>query len=154
MIILLEIIVFVIIIVVVVKLKIAKINSDLGCLHEFTGLPQPVILNDNRTKIAQIKFKYYINDKMKAYKAKRYNVNFAGVLELGGITYLRTALGDKEGKSFEEGFPEIENNIQNFLIEKAMELGLELTEVSIKVGEKEDFEFCDIIEDSFFGNKR
>ena len=140
MVILFEIVVFVIIIVFVVKLKIAKINSDLGSLQEFIGIPQPVILNDNSVKIAQIKFKYYINDKKKMYKAKKAGIDFTRVLEVGGMTYLRTALGTLEGKTFEESFSEIENKLHDFLTEKAMELGLEITENTIKIGEKEDFD--------------
>ena len=131
--------ILIVVTVVIVKIKVAKVNSDFGGLQEYMGIPQPVILNDNRTKIAQIKLSYYITDKKKFYRAKKYGMDFARIIEVGGMAFLRTALGDKEGKSFEEGFPEIEINTQNYLTEEAKELGLELTEVVIKVGEKEEF---------------
>ena len=68
MIVLLRVILLIIVIFVLVRFLSFKKSSEESGLKEFTGTPQPVILLDNSTVIAQVSFEYSVTD-MKAFKS-------------------------------------------------------------------------------------
>ena len=136
MIVLLRVILLIIVIFVLVRFLSFKKSSEESGLKEFTGTPQPVILLDNSTVIAQVSFEYSVTD-MKAFKSM---ANPVRALELLSIVSLRTyAVEVKDKSDLETKKEEINNNLKNILVETAQKYGMELTNVYVIFGEKNEF---------------
>lgn len=136
MIVLLRVILLIIVIFVLVRFLSFKKSSEESGLKEFTGTPQPVILLDNSTVIAQVSFEYSVTD-MKAFKSM---ANPVRALELLSIVSLRNfAVEVKDKLDLETKKEEINNNLKNILVETAQKYGMELTNVYVIFGEKNEF---------------
>jgi regulator of protease activity HflC (stomatin/prohibitin superfamily) len=136
MIVLLRVILLIIVIFVLVRFLSFKKSSEESGLKEFTGTPQPVILLDNSTVIAQVSFEYSVTD-MKAFKSI---ANPVRALELLSIVSLRNfAVEVKDKSDLETKKEEINNNLKNILVETAQKYGMELTNVYVIFGEKNEF---------------
>lgn len=136
MIVLLRVILLIIVIFVLVRFLSFKKSSEESGLKEFTGTPQPVILLDNSTVIAQVSFEYSVTD-MKAFKSM---ANPVRALELLSIVSLRNfAVEVKDKSDLETKKEEINNNLKNILVETAQKYGMELTNVYVIFGEKNEF---------------
>lgn len=136
MIVLLRVILLIIVIFVLVRFLSFKKSSEESGLKEFTGTPQPVILLDNSTVIAQVSFEYSVTD-MKAFKSM---ANPVRALELLSIVSLRNFAVEVNDKSdLETKKEEINNNLKNILVETAQKYGMELTNVYVIFGEKNEF---------------
>ena len=135
MIVLLRVILLIIVIFVLVRFLSFKKSSEESGLKEFTGTPQPVILLDNSTVIAQVSFEYFVTD-MKAFKSM---ANPVRALELLSIVSLRNfAVEVKDKLDLETKKEEINNNLKNILVETAQKYGMELTNVYVIFGEKNE----------------
>lgn len=136
MIVLLRVILLIIVIFVLVRFLSFKKSSEESGLKEFTGTPQPVILLDNSTVIAQVSFEYSVTD-MKSFKSI---ANPVRALELLSIVSLRNfAVDVKDKLDLETKKEEINNNLKNILVETAQKYGMELTNVYVIFGEKNEF---------------
>lgn len=136
MIVLLRVILLIIVIFVLVRFLSFKKSSEESGVKEFTGTPQPIILLDNSTVIAQVSFEYSVTD-MKAFKSM---ANPVRALELLSIVSLRNFAVEVNDKSdLETKKEEINNNLKNILVETAQKYGMELTNVYVIFGEKNEF---------------
>lgn len=115
-------------------------------------LPQPIILKSGQMILAQINMSYNIIDSKRAKEALKNGINIFRKLEYEGITNLRKLVDNID--SIENVTLKLENDLKKKLFETGQDLGVEIIELHIKFGNKNDFNVRDNSYNSVIKNIR
>lgn len=123
-----------VIIAIINKVKSTKINKG---IQNHNCMPQPVVLGNGQIFFTQIDMSYHIIDIKKAKNSVKNGINIFRKLEYEGITNLRKLVDNVD--SVENITRELEINLKNKLSEIGLDLGVQVIELHIKFGDKNDF---------------